>query len=298
MAVRETLRSASRQSTGSFADHFWIFMKDLRALLIDCRIELRKAIRDFEKSELCDRINAAITELAKQQAAPQIAAAQAKAAEVAEAAAPTAKAQTANQVGLAWQTAARDLRFSHPHVYEALGQRVMALLGQKAMTDPANEIEQLNKSVLVARKLKEMADEQRGEAYKERDSALKLRDELMGALAAAVPELDDSGDPMATAFARVQMLQSRAAGGGSRSAAGYGGGHAGGGASAAPTEGPIPTPEALAAIAAGTRSFTKEQREWALGEGMVLSGFRQTHVELLEQGEPALAQMILAAKKP
>ena len=275
-------------------------MKDLRALLIDCRIELRKAIRDFEKSELCDRINAAITELAKQQAAPQIAAAQAKAAEVAEAAVPAGKAQTANQVGLAWQTAARDLRFSHPHVYEALGQRVMSLLGQKAMTDPANEIEQLNKSVLVARKLKEMADEQRGDAYKERDAALKVRDELMGALAAAVPELDDSGDPMATAFARVQMLQSRAAGSGGRSASGYGGGYGGGnsgGAPAAPTEGPIPTPEALEAIAAGKRNFTKEQREWALGEGMVLSGFRQTHVELLEQGEPALAQMILAAKK-
>jgi hypothetical protein len=277
-------------------------MKDLRALLIDCRIELRKAIRDFEKSELCDRINAAITDLAKQQAAPQIAAAQAKAAEVAAAAEPPGKAQTANQVGLAWQTAARDLRFSHPHVYEALGQRVMALLGQKAMTDPANEIEQLNKSVLVARKLKEMADQQRGEAYQERDAALKTRDELMGALAAAVPELDDSGDAMATAFARVQVLQQRAAGASSRPASGFGGGGYGGGngasaAPAAPVEGPIPSPETLAAIAAGKRGFTKEQREWALGEGMVLSGFRQTHVELLEQGEPALAQMILNGKK-
>jgi hypothetical protein len=280
-------------------------MKDLRALLIDCRIEMRKAIRDFEKSELCDRINAAITELAKQQAAPQIAAAQAKAAEVAAAAEPAGKAQTANQVGLAWQTAARDLRFSHPHVYEALGQRVMALLGQKAMTDPANEIEQLNKSVLVARKLKEMADQQRGEAYQERDAALKTRDELMGALAQAVPELDDSGDAMATAFARVQVLQQRAAGAGARAASGFGmggGGYGGGngGASAAPAapvEGPIPSPETLAAIAAGKRGFTKEQREWALGEGMVLSGFRQTHVELLEQGEPALAQMILNGKK-
>jgi hypothetical protein len=167
------------------------------------------------------------------------------------------------------------------------------------MTDPANEIEQLNKSVLVARKLKEMADQQRGEAYQERDAALKLRDELMGALAAAVPELDDSGDAMATAFARVQMLQQRAAGSAGRAAAGYGGGNNGSGpaAPAVPTEGPIPTPEALAAIAAGKRGFTKEQREWALGEGMVLSGFRQTHVELLEQGEPALAQMILNGKK-
>jgi uncharacterized membrane protein YgcG len=278
-------------------------MKDLRALLIDCRIELRKTIRDFEKSELCDRINAAITELAKAQAAPQIAAAQAKAAEVAAAAEPPGKAQTANQVGLAWQTAARDLRFSHPHVYEALGQRVMALLGQKATTDPANEIEQLNKSVLVARKLKEMADQQRGEAYQERDAALKTRDELMGALAAAVPELDDSGDAMATASARVQVLQQRAAGASSRAASGFGGGGGYGGgngasaAPAAPVEGPIPSPETLAAIAAGKRGFTKEQREWALGEGMVLSGFRQTHVELLEQGEPALAQMILNGKK-
>ena len=276
-------------------------MKDLRALLIDCRIEMRKAVRDFEKTELCDRINAAIGELAKQAAAPAMAAAQAEATKAAEAAAPTAKAQTANQVGLAWQTAARDLRFSHPHVYEALGQRVMNLLGQKAMTDPANEIEQLNKSVMVARKLKEMADEQRGEAYQERDAALKVRDELLGALAAAVPELDDSGDPMATAFARVQLLQQRAAGGSARAASGFGGGGGGNGMDrpvrATPTEGPIPTTEALNAIAAGQRKFTKEQQEWALGEAMVLSGFRQTHVELLEQGEAALATMILAGRK-
>ena len=272
-------------------------MKDLRALLIDCRIELRKAVRDFEKSELCDRINAAISELAKAQAAPAIAAAQVKAAEVAEAAGPGGnKAQTANQVGLAWQTAARDLRFSHPLVYEALGQRVMNLLGQKSMVDPANEIEQLNKSVMVARKLKEMADQQRGEAYAERDAVFKMRDELMGALKAAVPELDDSDDPMSTAFARVQLLQQRAAsGGGARS---YGGGNG----AAAPEsvvvkEGPVPSEDALNAIADGKRKFTKEQQEWALGEAMVLCVFRQTHVELLEQGEAELAKMILAGRK-
>lgn len=275
-------------------------MKDLRALLIDCRIELRKAVRDFEKSELCDRINAAIAELAKAQAAPAIAAAQVKAAEVAEAAGPAgSKAQTANQVGLAWQTAARDLRFSHPHVYEALGQRVMNLLGQKSMVDPAAEIEQLNKSVLVARKLKEMADQQRGEAYAERDAVYKMRDELLGALKAAVPELDDSDDPMSTAFARVQMLQTRAAsGGGGGGSRGYGGGN--GASSPEPVvakEGPVPSEDALNAIAEGKRKFTKEQQEWALGEAMVLSGFRQTHVELLEQGESALARMILDGRK-
>src|SRR5690242_10848147 len=108
-------------------------MKDLRALLIDCRIDLRKAVRDFEKTELCDRINAAIAELAKPQAAPAPAAPVEPVKPAAEPAGPAGKAQTANQVGLAWQTAARDLRFSHPHVYEALGQRVMNLLGQKSM---------------------------------------------------------------------------------------------------------------------------------------------------------------------
>jgi hypothetical protein len=275
-------------------------MKDLRALLIDCRIELRKSVRDFEKSELADRITAAITELAKamENPAPAPVAAAPVAAPVAAAAEPPGKTQTANQVGLAWQTAARDLRFSHPHVYEALGQRVMNLLGQKSMVDPATEIEQLNKSVMVARKLKEMADQQRGEAYVERDSAMKVRDELMGALAAAVPELDDSGDPMATAFARVQELQRRASTGTgiahARSASGYGNGAA---APAAPSDGPVPTPDALASIADGKRKFTKEQLEWALGEGMVLSGFRQTHVELLEAGEQALAKMILAGRR-
>ena len=279
-------------------------MTDLRALLIDCRIELRKAVRDFEKSELCDRINAAITEVAKQNAAPAAPAAEARpAAEPATGAGPGpgGKSGTANQVGLAWQTAARDLRFSHPHVYEALGQRVMALLGQKSMVDPAAEIEQLNKSVLVARKLKEMADQQRGEAYQERDAVIKERDDLLGALASAVPELDDSGDRLATAIARVQLLQQRAGsgrgGGGGGPSYGGGGGGGNGGEPPVPREGPVPTPEALEAIANGKRKFTKEQQEWALGEAMVLSGFRQTHFELLEQGEPALAKMILQHRK-
>jgi hypothetical protein len=272
-------------------------MKDLRALLIDCRIELRKAVRDFEKSELCDRINAAITELAKLVPATAAPVEAPKPVAAAPESGPGAnKTGTANQVGLAWQTAARDLRFSHPHVYEALGQRVMNLLGQKSMVDPATEIEQLNKSVLVARKLKEMADQQRGEAYAERDAVLKQRDELLGALASAVPELDDSGDPVSTAFARVQMLQDRARNG-APARGGNGATPELGVRAPPPLEGPVPTPDTLAAIAAGTRKFTKEQQEWALGEAMVLSGFRQTHVELLEQGEAALAQMILAGRK-
>ena len=45
-------------------------MKDLRALLIDCRIMLRKQARDFEKSELCERLDLAIQALTNAQAEP------------------------------------------------------------------------------------------------------------------------------------------------------------------------------------------------------------------------------------
>ena len=38
-------------------------MKDLRALLIDCRIELRKLVRDFHKTELCERLDVAVQSL-------------------------------------------------------------------------------------------------------------------------------------------------------------------------------------------------------------------------------------------
>ena len=35
-------------------------MKELRTLLIDCRIELRKLVRDFHKTELCERLDVAV----------------------------------------------------------------------------------------------------------------------------------------------------------------------------------------------------------------------------------------------
>src|SRR5438552_669308 len=83
-------------------------MKDLRALLIDARIELRKSQRDFMKSELCDRMNQAISDLGNLPAgtnAPTGAAATPEPAPIPMA--PSAnRAHTANQVGLAWQTAA------------------------------------------------------------------------------------------------------------------------------------------------------------------------------------------------
>jgi hypothetical protein len=277
-------------------------MKDLRALLIDARIELRKSQRDFMKSELCDRMNQAISELANAPAGDGAAGAATPEPVPAPAPAPPLmgpsanKGHTANQVGLAWQTAARDLRFSHPHVYEALGQRVMALLGNKSMVDPATEIEQLTKTNELAKKLAAAAQEARNAAIAERDAVIDERDVLLGALATAVPQLVDSGDKLGTALARLQWLQSQTAmpqsvRGGQFEA------RQGDAPVGPPAEGPIPSIEALTAIAAGTRKFTKEQQEWALGESMVLSGFQKTHMELLEEGEAAIAKLILNARK-
>ena len=45
-------------------------MKDLRPLLIDCRIELRKLARDFQKTELCERLDLAIQQVANANLGP------------------------------------------------------------------------------------------------------------------------------------------------------------------------------------------------------------------------------------
>ena len=53
----------------------------------------------------------------------------------------------------------------------------------------------------------------------------------------------------------------------------------------------------LALVAAGAGTLTKEQREWCVGEAMVLTGFQFTPVELIEKGDAAVARMILDARK-
>lgn len=55
-----------------------------------------------------------------------------------------------------------------------------------------------------------------------------------------------------------------------------------------------PSRAVLQDVAEGSRTLTREEREWCLSEAMVLSGFRKTPVQLIEHGEPALAKMILA----
>jgi hypothetical protein len=254
-------------------------MKDLRSLLIDCRIELRKQARDFQKSELCERLDLAI----QAQSSASATAALAEAAHDAGPGTAPEKSQTVSQVALAWQTAARDLKFSDPALYTRMGEKVMRLLGAKTLVDPATEILQLE-AKLAELQTRLDADE------KARQALAVEHEALLGAVAKAVPKLKDGGDRLAVALARLAWLRAEAD-------------KAASGAVAAPTkreaepQDTVPTPELLGAVAAGAATLNKEQREWCVGEAMVLTGFQYTPVELLEKGDAHVARLIVDARK-
>lgn len=257
-------------------------MTDLRSLLIDCRIELRKLSRDFQKTELCERLDLAIQAQANAKAAPAPATDAPAVNEAAPGVAPE-KGQTVSQVALAWQTAVRDLKFSDPAIYARLGDKVMRLLAAKTLVDPATEIVQLEK--LVA-ELRQSIDEQ----LKQQQAMAAERDALLGSLASAVPKLKDGGDRLAVALARVAWLKAEAEKAGTAAAKPN--------APRAPEpQDTVPSPELLAAAAAGAATFTREQREWCVGEAMVLTSFQFTPVELLEKGDSHVAQLILQARQ-
>ena len=257
-------------------------MTDLRSLLIDCRIELRKLSRDFQKTELCERLDLAIQAQANARSGPAPAADAPEVNEAAPGVAPE-KGQTVSQVALAWQTAVRDLKFSDPAIYARLGDKVMRLLAAKTLVDPASEIVQLEKQVA---ELRQSIDAQ----LKDQQAMAAERDALLGSLANAVPKLKDGGDRLAVALARVAWLKAEAEKAGT--------GAAKPNAQRAPEpQDTVPTPELLAAAAAGAATFTREQREWCVGEAMVLTGFQFTPVELLEKGDSNIAQVILQARQ-
>ena len=253
-------------------------MKDLRNLLIDCRIELRKAQRDFHKTELCDRLDAGIQALAGVRAAETAAG---ETPEPVEEAAPVGseRAQTANQVALAWQAAARDLKFSDLPLYETLSKKVMAKLGTKTLVDQTTELHDMEKAMAELK-------EQRITDERKRLSVMAQRDTLLGALATAVPQLQDGGDPIAVALARLDLLKNQSV----KAVAA--------GAPMVEPESHVPTTHILQAVASGGRALTRDQREWCVGEAMVSSGFQYTPVELIEKGDGYLAQLILDSRKP
>jgi hypothetical protein len=254
-------------------------MKELRTLLIDCRIELRKLVREFHKTELCERLDVAVQSLGAAGGAEM---------DLKQAPSPSTVREvkeTSNQVALAWQTAARDLKFSHPTLYDQLSKKVMSKLGVKTLVDQVDELRQLEDQVGELKKQQAVAEKAR--------HALEIeRDALLGALATAVPELADGGDRIGVALSRIDFLKRQAESGGGRSGA-----RSSAAAAQAEEENRIPSAEVIAMVAAGSRRFTNAQREWSVGEAMVLSGFQLTPMELIEQGDAKIAEILAKAHR-
>jgi hypothetical protein len=104
-------------------------------------------------------------------------------------------------------------------------------------------------------------------------------------LTAATPnfEGDKDGEAQHVALRRIEWLASR---GGSDP-------HAALAAKVAEMEAPMPGQAVLEAVIAGERRFTKAQLEFSVSEAIVLTNWELTPLEILEKGEPWLAELIL-----
>lgn len=233
-------------------------MKAIRNLLLDCRTALRRADPKFAQTPLSEQLDDTIIELGQS-------------AEQAEL--PEPGTRTAQQVAYAWQSAARDLRFSHPELHEKLQARVLQMLDVDVLLDPASEIHALQ------------ARAQDAEA-KLREAVAELA-ALRQSLADAVPTVDHKVPAPEAARLRLRMLIDSAT--------------RGGGLPKAAPKDPANiglSREELLAVADGQRNLSREEREWCIGEAMVLSGFQQTPAQLLAGGEAALARLILETPAP
>jgi len=236
-------------------------MKKIRNLLLDCRAALRRSDAGFARTPLSGLLDDTIIELGK--------AAEEQAAETAG-----PETRTAQQVAYAWQMAARDLRFSHPELHEKLSARVLQMLDLDVLRDPATEIHALQSRL--------------------QDHEAKLRDAvselaaLRQVLSDAVPTLDGNMPASEAARVRLRMLVESATRGGGLPKAEL----------AQAGAGSMRMREVLHDVAAGRRALSRDERDWCIGEAMVLSGFERTPMQLLADGEAALARLILDTPAP
>jgi len=230
----------------------------IRPLLLDCRIELRKALRHFENTELAQRLEGALAMIQPSAAG--------------------AVGRTAPQVAYAWQMAARSLKGSHPGLYAELQKEALRLLDAgPGFIDAQAEIDRLQQDL-------QAAEDAAGQGKLARMKATGQLSTVCKALAAAAPHVAETGDAQATALARIEALVS-----GFGSAAGVASVVAG---AADPAAVP-PPPFVLELVKAGQRDFTKSQREFAVAEAMIVTGWQYTPIELLERGEAWLAALLL-----
>lgn len=243
------------------------FLTELRILLIDARIALRD-VPGFDDDPLRPRLEQAIRGISEYVMPP-----------------PAASTKTtAYQVALAWQTASRALKLSHPPLYDELAAKVMALLDERELVEPVTELLQLDAQVKKLEAGQKSFQSRLSELTKKSGDVQQRLDQLYQVLDAAVPQTLSADDRQALALKRVEAL---AAGGGKKARAGK--------APAVPVEGPVPTRAILDAVATGARPFSREQREWCVAECLALTGWQFTPIELIERGDPWLAQQLLAA---
>lgn len=243
----------------------------LRPLLIDCRIELRKAMRQFDQSDLCHRLDTALSMLGASVGAPAPGAEK-------PSGPPAPSERSGQQVAYAWQMAARNLKASHPSLYAELQREVLRLLDTGIPTDANAEIERLQQDL-------EAAEAAAGAAKLARMKATGQLNTICKTLAAAAPHVEETGDAQATALARVEALvKGQGANLGSVAEVMAG---------AADPEAVPPPAFVLEMVKAGERTFNKPQREFAVAEAMIVTGWQYTPVELLERGESWLAGLLL-----
>ncbi|MFA5684683.1 MAG: hypothetical protein WCZ65_01220 [Lysobacteraceae bacterium] len=246
-------------------------MSDLRTLLIECRVALRgSAVRGVQT--LLQRIEVTLSEIGKGVQVGQ----------------PGALSHTAQQVALAWQTVARGLKLSHPELYEDLNQRVMALLDTRTLEEPTDELLKMEVQIAETQRESDKLSERFEQLQDRLHATQRHLDDLHKALAAAVPE-GHGKDAQTQALNRLEALvtlaQSPSAGGGDGAARGL-------------SDNPAPTRAQLERVADGDASFTKEQRDWLIGEALGLTGWAYTPVELIEQGDQWLATLVLEKGQP
>lgn len=141
---------------------------------------------------------------------------------------------------------------------------------------PSPELERLRQDV-------EDAEHARDAANLQRMKVAGQLNTLHKSLAAAAPEVSAGKDAQSDALRRIEHLATHGA-----SAPG-----AAQAAKAAEMDAPMPSRAVLEAVIAGERKFSKAQLEFTIAEAMVLTGWAQTPLELMAEGEPWLAALIL-----
>ncbi len=176
----------------------------------------------------------------------------------------------------------QDLR-SRIEAAPALPERVVwlglvdaALAALPAAAAHSPELERLRQDV-------EDAEHARDAANLQRMKVAGQLNTLHKSLAAAAPEVAAGKDAQSDALRRIEHLATHGAAAPGAALA----------AKAAEMDAPMPSRAVLEAVIAGERKFSKAQLEFTIAEAMVLTGWAQTPLELMAEGEPWLAALIL-----